>query len=143
VRLPPRRRVHPYFSGLFSTALLIVLGNASCARGHPMRRILGRRSPVSPTREPSAFALFAAVQIADACSTAAGVAHFGAMVEANPILHFFMATFGVTAALLIWKIVALAGGVVLHVNARHLALVVLTVGYVYAAILPWAWLLAR
>ena len=108
-----------------------------------MWRIFGRRLPVSPARDPAPFALFAAVQIADACATAAGVAQFGPTIEANPVLHVFMATFGVTAALLMWKIVAIAGGVVLHVNARYLALAVLTVCYVFAAILPWAWVLAH
>lgn len=90
-----------------------------------------------------ALALFVAVQVADACSTAAGVALYGPAIEANPVLALLMNAWGTTAGLLAGKLLAVAGGAILYLNSRHLTLNLLTVGYVYAALVPWAWVLAR
>jgi hypothetical protein len=108
-----------------------------------MRVFLEQRLPVSRTHASAAFALFIAVQIADACSTAAGIAHFGASIEGNPLLLLCMSTFGVTTALIVWKGVAILAGGILHACSRHLALAALTVFYVFAAVLPWAWVLSQ
>jgi hypothetical protein len=90
-----------------------------------------------------ALALFIAVQIGDACSTAAGVAQFGHSIEANPFLASLMAAWGTTGALVAGKTMAIAGGVVLHIYSRHVTLALLTVGYVFAAIVPWAFVLTQ
>jgi hypothetical protein len=102
-----------------------------------------KRLPRSQTRGIAALALFVAVEIADACSTAAGVSQFGAGIEGNPLLLFFMSTYGLTASLVGWKAIAIAAGGLLHLQSRYLALAALTVAHVFAAILPWAWLLAQ
>ena len=81
------------------------------------------------------------MQVADACSTLAGVAQFGVRIEANPLILFLISTYGVTSALIVAKTVAILGGTVLYLSSRHLLLAVLTVAYVYAALVPWAWVL--
>jgi hypothetical protein len=90
----------------------------------------------------AAFALFVAVQIADGVWTATGVAQFGTIIEANPCLLALMNTVGVPCAILAAKVTAIAGGALLHARAQHLPLAILTVVYVFGALLPWAWLLA-
>lgn len=89
-----------------------------------------------------AFALFAAVQLADAVLTQRGVDRYGPSIEANPIIGASMQVLGVPAALTIWKLVACAGGALLHICEQYLALALLTVVFVVAATLPWAFLLA-
>jgi len=98
--------------------------------------------PGSATRGISAVALFAAVQLADGILTLAGVARFGPGMESNPILSVSMMTLGPGATLSIAKLVAVALATVLHGARSHLALALLTVFYVFAAVLPWTWLLS-
>jgi len=89
-----------------------------------------------------AFALFAAVQLADAVLTHVGVQQYGIGAEANPFIGMTMQMFGVTAALTGWKLFALFAGAVLHITECYLALAILTVMSVVAATIPWAWILA-
>jgi hypothetical protein len=98
--------------------------------------------PGSATRGISTLALFAAVQVADGIVTLAGVARFGLGVESNPILSASMTALGAGATLSIAKLAAVAFATVLHVTRSHLILALLTVFYVFAALLPWTWLLA-
>ena len=86
----------------------------------------------------SLLALFAAVQLADGIMTFAGVESFGPSAEGNPVLFFYITTFGAGATLVGAKSLAIALATTLHLRAHHLALVVLTVVYVLAAIGPWA-----
>jgi len=51
-------------------------------------------------------------------------------------------TLGPGAALSNSKLVALALATVIHGAPSHLALALLTVFYVFAAVLPWTWLLS-
>jgi len=88
------------------------------------------------------LALFAAIQLADGALTAAGVAQFGPHIEGNPLIDLAAQGFGMGAALVGAKVFAVFCGTVLHLQARHLALAVLTVGYVAGAIVPWAVVLA-
>jgi di/tricarboxylate transporter len=106
-----------------------------------MSRALSCRLPGSATHAIFPFALFAAVQLADAILTAIGVQRFGLAVEANPLISFTMQTFGVTTALATWKLLACVGGAVLYLTGRHLELALLTVISVLAAAVPWAWIL--
>jgi hypothetical protein len=98
--------------------------------------------PHSRTHAFWILALFVAVQVADGVLTALGVARFGTGVEANPLLVRSMLTFGSGGALLAAKTVAILGGSILHKYSYHLVLVVLTVGYVFATVLPWSLLLS-
>lgn len=107
-----------------------------------MSRALSSRLPGSSTHAIFAFALFAAVQLADGMLTVNGVQRYGLAAEGNPIIHLSMQTFGVTTALASWKLLSLVAGAVLHLTERHLALAVLTVIAVVTATIPWAWLLA-
>jgi len=99
--------------------------------------------PGSQTRALWALALFVAIQLADGVMTAAGVARFGAGIEANPLLHFVAAGAGFGATLVGAKLVAVTGAMVLHLQARHLTLALLTLAYVMGAILPWMFVLAH
>ena len=94
--------------------------------------------PGSHTRAIWIFALFIAVQLADAAQTAYGISRFGPAIEANPILSFCIAAFGAGAALVGAKMVAIVGGAALHVCSYHFVLVALTVAYVFGAVVPWA-----
>jgi hypothetical protein len=97
--------------------------------------------PDSKTRAIWALALFAAVQVADGVLTSLGIARFGMGIEGNPLLVRSMIAFGSGSVLLAAKSIAILGGSVLHAYSYHLLLAVLTVGYVFATVLPWALLL--
>jgi hypothetical protein len=97
--------------------------------------------PGSATRGMSAVALFAAVQVADGILTLAGVARFGPAVESNPILSASMMALGAAPALSIAKIMAVLLATVLHGARCHLMLALLTILYVFVALLPWTVLL--
>ena len=105
-------------------------------------RRLSKPLPNSRTNALWALGLFVAVQVADGILTAVGVARFGVSVEANPLLVHSIQTMGPSAALVAAKSVAIVGGAVLHLHSYHLVLALLTVGYVFATLLPWAMLLA-
>ncbi len=98
--------------------------------------------PGSRTHAIWPFALFAVIQLADGVLTTAGVARFGAGVEANPLIRLLAAGAGFAAALFVSKTVSLLGAVVLYQQARHLTLAVLTLAYVMGAIVPWTVVLA-
>jgi hypothetical protein len=97
--------------------------------------------PGSTTRGIAAVALFAAVQLADGVLTLAGVARFGPAVESNPILALSMSALGAGTSLWIAKTVAVVLATLLHGARYHLALALLTVLYVFVALLPWTSLL--
>jgi hypothetical protein len=97
--------------------------------------------PGSATRGISAVALFAAVQMADGILTLTGVARFGLTVESNPILSLSIMAVGAGTALSIAKVAAVMLAIVLHGTRSHLVLALLTVFYVFVAVLPWTWLL--
>ena len=87
--------------------------------------------------------MFAVIQVADAVLTFVGIARFGPGIEANPVLAFYVVTFGAGVTLMAAKSVALAAAMVLYVRSHHLALSLLTLGYLFGAIVPWAVTLAR
>jgi hypothetical protein len=94
--------------------------------------------PGSETRALWTLALFAAIQLADGVMTAAGIAQFGPAVEANPLLHAAGDAIGFGPALVAAKTLAILGATVLHIQAKHLPLALLTLAYVAIAIVPWA-----
>ena len=94
--------------------------------------------PGSATRGIAAVALFAAVQAADGILTLAGVARFGMSVESNPLIALSMMIFGAAPTLSFAKLGAVVLATVLHGVRWHLALALLTIFYVFVAVLPWA-----
>jgi hypothetical protein len=97
--------------------------------------------PGSHTRAGWVLALFAAIQVADLAMTVSGVARFGAGIEGNPVLSFYAATLGIGVTLVAAKLFCIAAGMLLHLRAKHLALAILTLGYVLGAVMPWTWVL--
>lgn len=94
-------------------------------------------APTAATRGMAAVALFIAVQIADGFLTVAGVARFGPAMESNPMLSLSIAAVGAGATLSIAKAIAVVLGTVLHRHRCHRTLALLTLFYVFAAVLPW------
>jgi hypothetical protein len=97
--------------------------------------------PGSNTPAITLLALFTAVQILDAMLTWAGIVRFGTAIEANPLLSAAFDHFGAGATLGAAKLFAIACALVLHLRSHYLVLSVLTVLYVFGAIVPWSWML--
>lgn len=112
-----------------------------CPMGTRIQWLAGFRLPNSRTYALALLALFVSVQIADAWLTAFGIDRFGVEAEANPLLAFGFILFGPAAALTIAKGTAVVGAMILYRLSRHLLLALLTVMYVFVAIMPWAWAL--
>ena len=83
------------------------------------------------------FAAFLLTQILDGILTYAGVSAFGIAAEGNPILAYFMSSYGEAIALFGAKVVAALCGVALYMLAVDRLLAILTMIYVGAAIIPW------
>ena len=107
----------------------------------PSTMMMGKL-PGSQTRSIAALALFVSVQLADGVWTASGITRFGPEMEANPLLYFLMTTCGMAGTLVSVKLLTMSSGAFLHFKSQDLALALLTVIYVFGAILPWAWTLA-
>ena len=84
---------------------------------------------------------FVVAQALDGMLTYVGITTFGAGAEGNPVVSWYVATFGAGIGLVAVKAVAIACAATLHLNARHAILGVLTLLYVGAAVLPWTSLL--
>jgi len=85
--------------------------------------------------------LFLFVQAVDGMCTYVGVSTFGMHLEANPLLHVLIATFGLGTAVTSAKIFAAILGMSLHRLGVHGILAGLTCLYLLAALLPWAGIL--
>lgn len=83
------------------------------------------------------FAAFLLTQILDGILTYVGVSIFGLASEGNPILAWLMAAYGEVLALTAAKVVAALCGVALYMLAVDRLLVLLTLVYVGAAVVPW------
>ena len=112
---------------------------AACSR--MLAQALTLTLPNSRTRSVWILALFAAVQVADAVMTFDAVERFGFAAEGNPVLLFYMSTFGLGVTLIGAKSLAIVLATALHIRAHHLTLAMLTLVYVVAAMAPWAWVL--
>jgi uncharacterized protein DUF5658 len=97
--------------------------------------------PGSNTPAITLLALFTAVQILDAMMTWTGILRFGTAIEANPLLAASFVHFGPGATLGAAKLFAIGCALVLHLRSHYLVLSVLTVLYVFGAIVPWSWTL--
>ena len=81
--------------------------------------------------------LFLIAQVCDGVFTYVGVRTFGPVAEGNPIVAWYIAAVGVGVALIAIKGVAIGCAALLHVQARHRTVGVLTVFYFAVAVLPW------
>ena len=101
------------------------------------------RVPLSTTQTRAAWALviFSAIQVADGVMTAAGAAQYGTSIEANPLLVFLFGVVGTAATIVAVKLFAIVCATVLHLREKYSALAILTVVYLFAAILPWTFVL--
>jgi hypothetical protein len=97
------------------------------------------RVPLSKTQTRAAWVLviFSAIQLADGVMTAAGAAQYGTSIEANPLLVFLFGAVGTGVTIVAMKLFAIVCATVLHLREKYSALAILTLVYVFAAIVPW------
>lgn len=81
--------------------------------------------------------VFVGVQLADGVLTACGLDRFGTAAEANPLVALGITLFGPVAALVVAKLVAIGGALMLYHVGRYTLLAVSTAIYLLVAILPW------
>jgi hypothetical protein len=81
--------------------------------------------------------LFLVAQVCDGLLTYAGIRHFGAAIEANPLIVSWMALLGPEPALVGAKVFASGCGIALYLVGTYRVLFGLTVFYGVAAIAPW------
>jgi len=84
---------------------------------------------------------FLVAQACDGVFTYIGIDRFGARIEGNPLIAFYIGVFGAAAAVVGAKLLAVVCATALHVNERHRTLAVLTIIYLFAALLPWSLML--
>jgi uncharacterized membrane protein len=80
---------------------------------------------------------FLLAQLLDGVLTYVGISRFGAAIEGNPLLAWYIAMFGPAVALIGAKTVAVACAAMLHCCDRHRTVGVLTIVYLAAAVWPW------
>lgn len=93
------------------------------------------------SRGEIAILAFFVAQALDAGLTYWGVVTHGRHLEANPLLSSLMWSIGEGPALASAKLGAAACGMVLHLTRTHRIVAALTLFYVWAALLPWVWVL--
>ena len=81
---------------------------------------------------------FILAQVADGLFTYFGIKMFGAAIEGNPLVAWYVAAFGAGIALIGAKGLAVACGVTLYLRAMHRTIGALTLVYVTAALWPWS-----
>lgn len=84
---------------------------------------------------------FLAVQFLDGVLTYIGIGIWGVGIEANPLVSSAVMLAGPEAGLAGAKLIAIAGGILLHLRQIHRAVFLLTAFYVVVAIVPWTALL--
>ena len=100
---------------------------ATVVSPHPTRSMFG----------DAILLLFLLAQLMDGVFTYVGISKFGEAIEANPLLSWYIATFGPAVALIGAKALAVACAATLHFCARHRTVGVLTIVYLAAAVWPW------
>ena len=73
--------------------------------------------------------VFVLTQVADGLFTYFGIKMFGAAIEGNPLVAWYVVAYGAG--------VALACGAALHLRAMHRTIGALTIIYLTAAVWPW------
>jgi len=81
--------------------------------------------------------VFLLAQLLDGVFTYVGISRFGEAIEANPLLAWYIATFGAGVAVIGAKTLAVACAAMLHLYNRHRTVGVLTILYLVAAVWPW------
>jgi hypothetical protein len=132
---------HAAYVRLFSDASWALTPCEADERPRTLRSRFTVLLPGSNTPAVTLLALFTAVQVLDALLTWTGIMRFGTGIEANPLLAISFAYFGAGATLGIAKLFAVGCATVLHLRSHFLVLSVLTVLYVFGAIVPWSWTL--
>lgn len=84
------------------------------------------------------LALFVLTQVADGAFTYLGIKTFGAAIEANPLVAWYVAAYGAGIAVIGAKGFAVACAFALHLRAMHRTIGALTLVYVTAALWPWS-----
>jgi hypothetical protein len=97
----------------------------------------GRRSRAGD----AILVVFLLAQCLDGVLTYVGVATFGVVMEANPIVANLMTSFGHGAGLLGAKLIASGLGIALHLLGIHTAIAVLAAFYMAVAVAPWTLIL--
>jgi hypothetical protein len=103
-----------------------------------LRNLAAGTLPDSQTRGVAIVALFVAIQAGDLALTLTGLSRFGIGIEGNPLLTASMRMCGVGVTLLTAKTIAVMLATVLSAVRAHLALALLTVLYVFGALVPWS-----
>jgi hypothetical protein len=85
--------------------------------------------------------VFFVAQVCDGVCTYVGVHAFGAGIEANPIVAWYIAGLGVGTALIAVKGLAFSCAALLHFLAWHRTIAALAALYAVAAVVPWLTLL--
>jgi hypothetical protein len=85
----------------------------------------------------AAFVAFFVAQTSDGVFTYLGISVLGVRIEANPLIAWYVSTFGLGLALVTVKLFAITCGAVLHLTARHRTLAALTLLYIAVAVWPW------
>jgi hypothetical protein len=81
--------------------------------------------------------LFLTFQVADGVITYGAASIFGTPAEGNPILSTWMHIAGIGPTLIIAKLLACGGGILLYYRRGYLVLAALTISYAFGAVLPW------
>jgi len=110
-----------------------------------MTYVTALRVPLSKTQTRAAWALviFAAIQVADGVMTAAGAAQYGTSIEGNPLLLFLFGAVGTSVTIVGMKLFAIVCATLLHLREKYSALAILTLVYLFAAIVPWTVILTH
>jgi Domain of unknown function (DUF5658) len=82
--------------------------------------------------------LFVLTQVADGVFTYFGIKTFGAAIEGNPLVAWYVAAYGAGIAIVGAKGFAVACGITLHLRAMHRTIGALTIVYLTAALWPWS-----
>ena len=85
--------------------------------------------------------VFLFAQVCDGVCTYVGIHTFGASIEANPIVAWYIAGLGVGTALIAVKGLAFSCGALLYLLACHRTIAALAALYAVAAVVPWLTLL--
>jgi arginine exporter protein ArgO len=82
--------------------------------------------------------VFILAQVADGLFTYLGITMFGAAIEGNPVVAWYITAFGAGFAMIGAKGFAVACAAALHLRAMHRTIGVLAIIYLAAAVLPWS-----
>jgi hypothetical protein len=93
------------------------------------------------TRAQAVWLAFIVVQVLDGVMSYVGVLRHGPLVEANPLVAWYLSLVGPAVGFTLTKLFAVTCGAVLYVTARHRWMALLTIFYLIFAVVPWASLL--